>query len=94
MPGYGEQDMPVPATALVTVHVSRKQRGCANCDGYINPGQRYQRIAFPPSVDYEHWAVYAAHASAGDCWFTGQMIRHELPGQVVLNPEFLPGGAG
>ena len=42
------------------------------------------------------WVVLEMHASPRECvWHrVAETIRYQLPGQAVLNPEFLPGGGG
>jgi hypothetical protein len=84
MPGYAEQDYE-PGTALTTVRVSRKLRECSWCGTAIRPGERYQRVFFPPGDGPA--VTVAAHASPAECSWD------DPPEPAVLNPELIIRGA-
>jgi hypothetical protein len=88
MAGYADEDYE-PGLVLVTYRVSRKLRTCEWCESVIRPGERYQRVFFPPRDGPA--VTLAAHVSPAECdW---DVAPHLQPEPGVLNPELLHRGS-
>ena len=61
---------------------------------WIPPSRLTDSLTEVTSKNCQQTTGYRAEVFAADATATARAIRHELPGQVVLNPGWFPPGGG